>query len=93
MYERVLKTEFPGVKMIELNGCIQAFMWTKKPVKTLEDVKGLKIRSPGGHQTITSRPSCRADLHALGRRLTWAWKQGRSTHCHLPTVHHVLQAL
>jgi TRAP-type C4-dicarboxylate transport system substrate-binding protein len=51
MYERVLKTEFPGVKMIELNGCIQAFMWTKKPVKTLEDVKGLKIRSPGGHQT------------------------------------------
>jgi TRAP-type C4-dicarboxylate transport system substrate-binding protein len=51
MYERVLKTEFPGVKMVELNGCIQAFMWTKKPVKTLDDVKGLKIRSPGGHQT------------------------------------------
>jgi TRAP-type C4-dicarboxylate transport system substrate-binding protein len=51
MYERVLKTEFPGVKMIELNGCIQSFMWTKKPVKSLEDVKGLKIRSPGGHQT------------------------------------------
>lgn len=51
MYDRVLKTEFPGVKMVELNGCIQAFMWTKKPVKTLDDVKGLKIRSPGGHQT------------------------------------------
>jgi TRAP-type transport system periplasmic protein len=51
MYERVLKQEFPGVKMIELNGCIQAFMWTRKPVKTLEDVKGLRIRSPGGHQT------------------------------------------
>src|SRR4030043_2301885 len=51
MYERVLKTEFPGVKMVELNGCIQAFVWTKKPVKTLEDMKGLKIRSPGGHQT------------------------------------------
>lgn len=51
MYERILKKEFPGVKMIELNGCIQAFMWTRKPIKTLEDVKGLRIRSPGGHQT------------------------------------------
>ena len=51
MYERVLKQEFPGVKMIELNGCIQAFVWTKKPVKTLEDMKGMRIRTPGGHQT------------------------------------------
>jgi TRAP-type transport system periplasmic protein len=51
MYERVLKQEFPGVKMIELNGCIQAFLWTTKPVRTLEDMKGLRLRSPGGHQT------------------------------------------
>jgi TRAP-type C4-dicarboxylate transport system substrate-binding protein len=51
MYEKMLKQEFPGVKMIELNGCIQAFLWTRKPVKTLEDCKGLRIRSPGGHQT------------------------------------------
>ena len=51
MYEKALKQEFPGVKMIELNGCIQAFMWTRKPVKSLEDCKGLRIRSPGGHQT------------------------------------------
>jgi len=51
MYKRILNQEFPGVKMVELNGCIQAFLWTKKPVRTLEDVKGMRIRSPGGFQT------------------------------------------
>jgi TRAP-type C4-dicarboxylate transport system substrate-binding protein len=51
MYQRVLHQEFPNVKMVELNGCIQAFMWTKKPVRTLEEVRGLRIRTPGGHQT------------------------------------------
>lgn len=51
MYQRILHREFKGVKVIELNGCIQSFLWTKKPVRTLEDAKGLKIRTPGGHQT------------------------------------------
>ena len=35
-------------RSIELNGCIQSFVWTTKPVHTLEDLKGRKIRSPGG---------------------------------------------
>ncbi len=51
MHEEILHQEFEGVKVIELNGCIQAFLWTTKPVHTLEDAKGLRIRSPGGHQT------------------------------------------
>jgi TRAP-type C4-dicarboxylate transport system substrate-binding protein len=52
MYKEGLNKEFPGVKVIELNGCIQSFLWTKKKqIKTIEDCKGLKIRTPGGHQT------------------------------------------
>ncbi len=51
MGQTVLEKEFPDVKILELNGCIQAFLWTTKPVKTLADLKGLKIRSPGGMQT------------------------------------------
>jgi TRAP-type C4-dicarboxylate transport system substrate-binding protein len=46
-----LKDEFKDVEVMELNGCIQAFIWTKDPVKSLADLKGKKIRSPGGQQT------------------------------------------
>jgi TRAP-type C4-dicarboxylate transport system substrate-binding protein len=51
VYNRALKDEFKNVKVLELNGCIQSFIWTKKPVGKMADVKGLKLRSPGGHQT------------------------------------------
>ena len=51
MYDRILYAEFPDVKMLELNGCINSYLWTAQPVYSLEDVKGLRIRSPGGLQT------------------------------------------
>ncbi len=51
VYNRVLKDEFKNVKVLELNGCIQSFIWTKKPVSKMADLKGMKLRSPGGHQT------------------------------------------
>lgn len=51
VYKRILKEEFKDVKVIELNGCIQSFIWTKKPVSKMDDLKGMKLRSPGGHQT------------------------------------------
>lgn len=52
VYEKVLRAEFQGVKVIELNGCIQSFIWTKRrPIRRMADLKGLKLRTPGGHQT------------------------------------------
>jgi TRAP-type C4-dicarboxylate transport system substrate-binding protein len=51
VYHRALKDEFKNVKVLELNGCIQSFIWTKKPVARMADLKGMKLRSPGGHQT------------------------------------------
>jgi TRAP-type C4-dicarboxylate transport system substrate-binding protein len=51
VYNRILKDEFKNVKVLELNGCIQSFIWTKKPVSRMADLKGMKLRSPGGHQT------------------------------------------
>jgi TRAP-type C4-dicarboxylate transport system substrate-binding protein len=51
VYNRILRDEFKNVKVLELNGCIQSFIWTKKPVSKMADLKGMKLRSPGGHQT------------------------------------------
>jgi len=51
VYERVLQAEFAKVKLLELNGCIQSFIWTRKPVGKMGDLAGMKLRSPGGHQT------------------------------------------
>jgi TRAP-type C4-dicarboxylate transport system substrate-binding protein len=51
VYARALKDEFKNVKVLELNGCIQSFIWSKKPISKMSELKGMKLRSPGGHQT------------------------------------------
>lgn len=53
LYDRYLKTEYPGVKILSLctGGPGQLHMM-KKQIKTLEDMKGLRIRSSGPQQTV-----------------------------------------
>ncbi len=51
MYEKLLHTEFEDIKVLHINNCVMAHLWTTKKVTSLNDVKGMKIRSPGGLQT------------------------------------------
>ncbi len=51
MYDRMLSPEFNDVKVLHINNCVMAHLWTTRPVTRLEDLKGMKIRSPGGLQT------------------------------------------
>lgn len=51
MHDKLLHTEFTDVKVLHINNCVMAHLWTTKKVKTMEDMKGMKIRSPGGLQT------------------------------------------
>ena len=77
VYRRALQAEFAKVKLLELNGCIQSFIWTRRPVSKMADLSGMKLRSPGGHQTHyikalgPSRSSCPSATS------TWPWKPGR----------------
>ena len=51
MHENLLHTEFDDVKVLHINNCVMAHLWTTKKVTSLDDMKGMKIRSPGGLQT------------------------------------------
>ena len=51
MYDKMLHSEFEDVKVLHINNCVMAHLWTTKKVTTMEDLKGMKIRSPGGLQT------------------------------------------
>lgn len=51
MHDKMLHSEFKGIKVLHINNCVMAHLWTTKKVKSMEDLKGMKIRSPGGLQT------------------------------------------
>ena len=51
VYERALRGEFPDVLVLEVNPCVNSHLWTKEPVGTIEEVRGMRIRTPGGLQT------------------------------------------
>ncbi len=56
LLQKYLKSEYAGVKLLSLWTIQPAHIFTsKKPIKTLEDLRGLRIRSPGPLQTITLR--------------------------------------
>ena len=51
MHDKMLHSEFEDVKVLHINNCVMAHLWTTKKVTNLDDLKGMKIRSPGGLQT------------------------------------------
>lgn len=51
MHDLILKSEFKDIKVLHINNCVMSHLWTTKKVRNLGDVKGMKIRSPGGLQT------------------------------------------
>ena len=93
VYNRILKDEFKNVKVLELNGCIQSFIWTKKPVSKMADLKGMKLRSPGGHQTNYIKSlGAEPVFMPLGRRLHGHGNRHGRRHRDLPARHPGLQA-
>lgn len=53
MYEQILFQDFPdNVEVLQLNGCVSAFIWTVDLVEGIDDLAGKRIRSPGGLQTL-----------------------------------------
>jgi TRAP-type C4-dicarboxylate transport system substrate-binding protein len=52
LYSKYLKSEYPGVKFLTIWTNQPGHIYTnKKQVKTLEDLKGQRVRSPGPQQT------------------------------------------
>ncbi len=53
MYDQILYQDFEDhdVELLHLNGCVSSFIWTTEPVETIEDLDGMRLRTPGGLQT------------------------------------------
>ena len=85
LYDKYLKQEYSGVKLLTLwvhdPGHIHM---TKRPVRTLDDIKGLRLRSPGPQQAALLRELGVSPLTMPIPELYDALQKGMADGCVIP---------
>lgn len=85
LYEKYLKQEYPGVKVLGLKvsepGQIHM---TKAPIKTVAGLQGLRLRSPGPQQTAVLRALGASPLNIAATELYDALQKGMADGALLP---------